>query len=74
MDAIIEKTKASALEYMQKNPQSWETLKRRNRSIPFVRDMSPDVLDLMKEIDAYSGCIHSSASIAIIMRSLESMC
>lgn len=73
MESIIDNAKALALEYMKEHPDAWEILRTRDRGTPFSRETSSPVIKLMDDIDAYSGYMHSSASLSIIMRYLESM-
>lgn len=73
MDTFFDLAKKSALEYMSKHPTCWEIVKSLPRNESFSRTERPEVLKLMNDIDQYSGFMHSGASIAIVMRYLQSL-
>lgn len=71
---LMENAQNLARDYMNKHPNEWKILMGRDKSVPFVKETNPEVLKLMNNIDSFSGYIHSGASLAIVMRYLESLC
>ena len=59
-----------AFEYMDAHPKQWDILRNRER-VPFLLDPTIEVNLLMNDIDKYSGYMHSGASLALVMRTLE---